>query len=187
MVWMYLACSYLAGNLMFGYLVSKFFYRGDLRNQGSGNVGARNAGRLYGKKAFLFTFLGDALKGALVVLAARYLEFSEPVQLAGLALAIFGHLKPVFLKFRGGKGISTFVGGMAVFQPLLIPAVIPIFLLFYLVWKSLTLAGLSSFLVIPVFLAIRHYQWESCLLAVVIVLLILITQKNDIKERLIKK
>ncbi|WP_042462613.1 glycerol-3-phosphate acyltransferase [Neobacillus dielmonensis] len=187
MVWVYFACSYLIGNLMFGFLMTRLFYHEDIRNLGSGNVGARNAGRLYGKKAFLFTFLGDALKGALVVVAGRYLHFSDPVQLIGLALVIIGHLKPVFLKFNGGKGISTFVGGMVAFQPLLIPVAIPIFLILYLFFRSLTLAGLSAFLMIPVFLVIKQYQWESFLLVIVIILMIFIAQKDDIKERLLKK
>ena len=141
MIWLYFIFSYLIGSIMFGFLITKIFYRKDIRVQGSGNVGARNAGRLHGKTAFVLIFLGDALKGALVILAARYLQFSETIQLIGLALAILGHIKPITLKFKGGKGISTFIGGIITFEPVLVPVIIlgfrrslPFFEKFYFSW-----------------------------------------------------
>lgn len=186
MVWLYFLFSYLIGGVMFGYLVTRTFYRQDIRLQGSGNVGARNAGRLHGKSAFLLTFLGDASKGVVVVLAARYLHFSEPVQLTGLALAIIGHLKPVFLKFKGGKGISTFVGGVLAFQPLIALVVIPVFLVLYPFSKSFTLAGLGSFLVIPIFLAIKDPNWLTAAIATGLLVLIFLAHTENLKERLRK-
>ena len=184
MVWLYLVGSYLLGSIMFGFIVSKVLYRKDIRLIGSGNVGARNAGRLHGKKAFILTFLGDALKGTLAVAAARWLHFSEPLQLMGLGLAVIGHLKPITLKFKGGKGISTFIGGMLVFQPLLAPVIIAAFLILYPVIKSFTIAGLAAFLTIPVFLLIKQHDWLSCMLAAGILVLILLAHSENIKERL---
>ena len=72
--------------------------------RGSGNPGARNAGRLFGKKAFVATFVGDALKGALAVCAAKWLGFDAIVELLALVAVMLGHVFPVLLKFRGGKG-----------------------------------------------------------------------------------
>ncbi len=169
---------------MFGFLVSKGLYRNDIRRQGTGNVGARNAGRLYGKTAFVLIFLGDALKGALVIFAARYFEFSEPIQLIGLALAILGHLKPITLKFQGGKGISTFIGGMIAFDPIVVPVIILAFAILYPFLKSFTLAGLGAFLFIPAVLFFKHMDWIQLILEIVIIVMLYLAHLENLKERL---
>ncbi len=186
MIWLYFVASYFIGNIMFGYLVTKVFFQEDIRKHGSRNVGARNAGRLHGKKAFVLTFFGDALKGALVIFLARVLQFSEPIQLIGLALAIVGHIKPVILRFSGGKGISTFIGGMLMFQPLIAPVVILAFIVFHLFVNSFTLAGLGAFLFIPVFLQYKNHDWASTLIASGTLLIIFWAHAENIKERLKK-
>lgn len=171
---------------MFGYLVTKFIFQQDIRTGGSGNVGARNAGRLYGKKAFVLTFLGDALKGAAVVLIGVWLGFAETVQLVGLALAVIGHLKPIVLGFKGGKGISTFIGGILAFHPLVAPFVVLAFGLLYPFTKSFTLAGLGSFLAIPVVLYVNGDGWASCSIVIGILVLLFLAHSENIKERLKK-
>jgi glycerol-3-phosphate acyltransferase PlsY len=171
---------------MFGFVVSKVLYHSDIRLQGSGNVGARNAGRIHGKTAFVLIFLGDAVKGAIVIMIARYLDFSEPIQLLGLSLAIVGHIKPITLGFNGGKGISTFIGGIIIFEPLLVPVIVLAFLMLYLFTKSFTFSGLGAFLFIPVFLFLNHYRWENWLLVVAILVIIFLAHTENIKERLKK-
>ena len=182
----YFVLSYFIGNIMTGYFIVRGFGKQDIRKQGSGNVGARNAGRLYGKSAFFLTFLGDAGKGALVIILARLLHFSVEIQLIGLAIAIIGHLKPMMLMFKGGKGISTFIGGMVAFDPFLVPVMIPGFLLFYLLTKSATLAGLGSFLLIPAFFLYQNHSLVSCLTIVIILCLIYMAHYENIFERLKK-
>ncbi|CAH2714154.1 Glycerol-3-phosphate acyltransferase [Neobacillus rhizosphaerae] len=184
MIWLYVVLSYLIGNIMFGYLVTKALYHKDIRLHGSGNVGARNAGRLHGKKAFVIIFLGDALKGVSVILIARYLHFPEYIQLFGLGMAILGHIKPVALKFKGGKGISTFIGGMIYFDPLLIPIILVGFFALYPFTKSFTFAGLGAFLAIPIFLFFKPYNWITCVMALAIIVVIFLTHSENIKERL---
>jgi acyl phosphate:glycerol-3-phosphate acyltransferase len=169
---------------MFGFLISKLFYRVDIRGQGSGNVGARNAGRLHGKLAFVVIFLGDALKGASVVLIGRYFQFDEPIQLIGLALAIIGHLKPITLKFKGGKGISTFIGGVITFEPLLVPVIILSFGVLYPFIKSFTLAGLGTFVMIPLFLFYRNNDVLSFIIEIALVIMIFLAHTENVKERL---
>jgi len=169
---------------MFGFLITKIFYRKDIRLQGSGNVGARNAGRQHGRTAFVLIFLGDALKGVLVILAARYLQFSETVQLLGLALAILGHIKPVTLKFKGGKGISTFIGGIITFEPILVTVIILGFSILYTFKKSFTIAGLGAFLFIPVVLFLKNNDWPSCIIALGIVVMLYAAHAENLKERL---
>ena len=101
--------SYLLGSIPFGVVVTKAMGLGDLRQIGSGNIGATNVLRTGNKGAALATLLLDGGKGALAVLVARWLLAEDAAQLAGLA-AFLGHLFPVWLGFRGGKGVATFLG-----------------------------------------------------------------------------
>ncbi|MBL9064288.1 glycerol-3-phosphate 1-O-acyltransferase PlsY [Tabrizicola sp.] len=102
--------GYLLGSIPFGILVTRTMGLGDLRSIGSGNIGATNVLRTGNKGAALATLLLDGGKGAVAVLMARWLFGGEDAaQVAGLA-AFLGHLFPVWLGFRGGKGVATFLG-----------------------------------------------------------------------------
>lgn len=101
--------GYLLGSVPFGVLVTKAMGLGDLRKIGSGNIGATNVLRTGNKGAALATLLLDGGKGALAVLTARALAGEDAAQLAGGA-AFIGHLFPVWLGFKGGKGVATFLG-----------------------------------------------------------------------------
>ena len=104
--------AYLLGSIPFGVLVTRAMGLGDLRSIGSGNIGATNVLRTGNKGAALATLLLDGGKGALAVVLARVFTGAEDAaQLAGLA-AFLGHLYPVWLGFRGGKGVATFLGLM---------------------------------------------------------------------------
>lgn len=101
--------GYLLGSIPFGVLVTRAMGLGDLRQIGSGNIGATNVLRTGNKGAALATLLLDGGKGALAVLLARWFLAEDAAQVAGLA-AFLGHLFPVWLGFRGGKGVATFLG-----------------------------------------------------------------------------
>ncbi|MFW2587897.1 glycerol-3-phosphate 1-O-acyltransferase PlsY [Sagittula sp. SSi028] len=104
--------GYLLGSIPFGVLVTRAMNLGDLRNIGSGNIGATNVLRTGNKAAAAATLLLDGGKGAVAVLLARWLAGEgEVAQLAGLA-AMIGHCFPVWLRFKGGKGVATFLGTM---------------------------------------------------------------------------
>jgi glycerol-3-phosphate acyltransferase PlsY len=103
------ALAYLLGSIPFGILITRAMGLGDLRSIGSGNIGATNVLRTGNRFAALATLLLDAGKGALAVLIARRLVGPDAAQLAGL-FAFLGHLYPVWLGFRGGKGVATFLG-----------------------------------------------------------------------------
>lgn len=103
------ALGYLLGSIPFGVIVTKLLGLGDLRQIGSGNIGATNVLRTGNKAAALATLILDGGKGAVAVLAARALAAEDAAQLAGLA-AFLGHIFPVWLGFRGGKGVATFLG-----------------------------------------------------------------------------
>ena len=109
--------GYLLGTIPTGVLLARAMGLGDLRKIGSGNIGATNVLRTGNKKAAALTLLGDALKGAAAVLLARAFAAPDAVQLAALA-AFVGHCFPVWLKFRGGKGVATFLGLLLALAPL---------------------------------------------------------------------
>ena len=176
---LYFIGSYLIGNILTAHIFIKVFGKGNVHNKGSGNPGARNIGRLYGKKGFIITFLGDAFKGSFVIILGRYLQLTEMEILIGLMLAVFGHIKPILFRFKGGKGISTFIGGIITFEPMLAIVIIIGFLLFYPFTKSFTIAGLASICLIPFSVSYFYQSIELLwILAVIIVILILAHSEN---------
>ena len=113
-LFIYLILAYLIGSLPFAVIVSKAFGLADPRSFGSGNPGATNVLRTGNKAAAVLTLLGDAAKGWLAMfVAAKVGADSTATALAGLA-AFIGHLFPIFLKFRGGKGVATYLGTLLV-------------------------------------------------------------------------
>lgn len=103
--------GYLLGSIPFGIVMARLFGLGDLREIGSGNIGATNVLRTGNKLAAFLTLLGDAGKGGGAVLLARLLIGEDAAQVAGV-FAFLGHCFPVFLGFRGGKGVATWLGTM---------------------------------------------------------------------------
>jgi acyl phosphate:glycerol-3-phosphate acyltransferase len=186
-IYLYVLASYFIGTIMTGYVVMRFMKGEDIRKLGSGNVGARNAGRLLGKKGFLLTAIGDVLKGMVVVLGAKYLNFSFEIQILSLIAVVIGHIWPITLKFKGGKGIATAAGGLVVlaYQPFLVFG--GIFLLLLLILRSFTLAGMSAFLTIPVIYWFMEYSTRECILIFIVIALLLIAHRDNLKEKLVNK
>lgn len=112
-----LVAAYLLGSIPFGLLVSKVMGLGDVRNIGSGNIGATNVLRTGSKKAALATLLLDGGKGAVAVLLARHFYGDTAAQVAGLG-AFLGHIFPLYLGFKGGKGVAVFLGILLAINPL---------------------------------------------------------------------
>ncbi|MFC0283550.1 glycerol-3-phosphate 1-O-acyltransferase PlsY [Camelimonas abortus] len=130
-----LAVGYLFGSVPFGVLLTRLTGAGDLRRIGSGNIGATNVLRTGRKGLAAATLLGDALKGTAAVLAAA--PFGLLPALAAAAGAFLGHLYPVWLKGRGGKGVATFLGCLLGLEPLAA-------LVFALVWLGVAFASRYS-------------------------------------------
>ncbi|MFY0692910.1 MAG: glycerol-3-phosphate 1-O-acyltransferase PlsY [Paracoccaceae bacterium] len=103
------ALSYLLGAIPFGLVIAKAFGLGNLREIGSGNIGATNVLRTGSKPAAAATLILDSGKGAIAVLLARFLVGEDAAQIAGFS-AFIGHIFPVWLKFQGGKGVATYLG-----------------------------------------------------------------------------
>ena len=113
-----LIVSYLLGSIPFGLLVAKFFNKGDLRKVGSGNIGATNVMRVGGLRLAGLTWIMDMLKAIIAVLLGRYVGGEAFGAWCGF-VAIVGHCFPVWLKFRGGKGISSLFGVLMAINPVL--------------------------------------------------------------------
>lgn len=129
MIWA-LALGYLLGSIPFGLILTRFAGKGDIRDIGSGNIGATNVLRTGSKGLAAATLLLDALKGAAAVIIAQKLWFgAEQYAAAG---AFIGHLYPVWLKFKGGKGVATFLG-------ILVPLMPMAALVYAVVWIALLL------------------------------------------------
>jgi glycerol-3-phosphate acyltransferase PlsY len=141
--------GYVAGCLTTGYYLVRMRLGLDIREIGSGSVGARNAGRIMGAPGFFFTLMGDFIKGAGVVWAARY--FWDDPRLTGLAMlaVVFGHIFPLQLGFRGGKGVATSFGALVIYDPRLALAFCALAALFAL-FGRVTPAGLIAFALLPV-------------------------------------
>jgi len=159
-----LVLGYLLGSIPFGLLLTKFTGGGDIRSIGSGNIGATNVLRTGRKGLAALTLLLDLLKGFVAVwLAQRFFAGSEAVAAAG---AFFGHLYPVWLNFKGGKGVATYAGIMfgLLWQGGVVYAVAWIGGL--LIFRISSVAGLLAALVAPLAAAyFRHYDLVAMLVA----------------------
>jgi glycerol-3-phosphate acyltransferase PlsY len=174
--------SYLAGSIPFGVVITRAMGLGDLRAIGSGNIGATNVLRTGNKGAALLTVLLDAAKGGLAALAARALAGEDAAQVAGLS-AFLGHLWPVWLGFRGGKGISTFLG-------VLLALAWPAGLLACAAWAATaaltrysSLSGLVAAALSPVF-AWATGRGDLVLLAIGLAILIFVRHHANIRRLL---
>jgi glycerol-3-phosphate acyltransferase PlsY len=143
------AGSYFLGGLSPGYWLVRWKTGRDVREQGSGATGATNAARVLGIGGFAATFALDVLKGAVVVLAARELDVSNTWQaLAGLAV-VLGHVWPMQLGFRGGKGVAPLIGAWLALAPLALVPCLALGALALLASRAFVRSGLAGLLLLP--------------------------------------
>ncbi len=147
--------GYLLGSVNSAVILSKLVYKKDIRLQGSGNAGMTNMQRIYGKKAALFTFLGDFCKGIVAVLLGRLLlgVFASAslhgACIAG-AFAVIGHNWPLYFGFKGGKGVLTTFSVMIIIAPLPTLVAFGIFLITVILTKYVSLGSLLAAVSLPV-------------------------------------
>lgn len=167
-----------------GYWLVRWRTGHDVREQGSGGTGATNVGRVLGGAGFLVVLLLDALKGALAVLAARWLCGADTwvPWAAGLAV-VTGHVWPVFLSFRGGKGVATLIGAWLVLQPAAFLFCVPVFAVAWLFLRRFTLAGLCGLCLLPTGTAwAAHWAKFPALWAGLCLLVILLAHKEHLRR-----
>ncbi len=141
--------SYLIGCFSTGYYYAKLRYHTDIREIGTNVTGAMNVSRLAGKKGFILTFLGDALKGVLTVFLCRVFHTPDWVTLLCIVTVLLGHVFPIQLKFRGGKGMSTIFGALLVYDPILILMLFGTCVIFYPFVRRYTITALFALLILP--------------------------------------
>src|SRR5208282_832305 len=152
-----LLATYLLGSIPFGLLFARLFGGGDVRQSGSGNIGAANVTRVAGPLPGILTLVFDAGKGALAVWLAMHFTASSAMamMLGGLA-ALLGHCFPLWLRFKGGKGVATGLGVFAVLCPLAALAAALFFVLVFLFWRFVSLASISAAAALPLLV---YFLW----------------------------
>ncbi len=141
--------SYLIGSTPFGVIFTRFFSDIDVRTVGSGNIGATNVLRAAGKKAAILTLLSDCLKGVIPVLVVKTLLQDDWTTVASGAAAVLGHNFPIYLKFKGGKGVATSYGVVLAIVPKIGVICLVAWLAAALVWRYSSLSALASFALFP--------------------------------------
>jgi glycerol-3-phosphate acyltransferase PlsY len=150
-----LIAAYLLGSIPFGYLIVRFMEGGDVRSSGSGGTGATNVSRRAGRLWGVLTLLLDAAKGALAVVLARWLV-SDDYGInwwvtAAAIIAVIGHCFPVWLSFRGGKGVATGLGVFLSLYPLAVACATVIFFLVVALSRYVSLASMLAAAAFPLF------------------------------------
>ncbi len=144
-----LICAYLLGSIPFGYLLVRAFYGGDVRQTGSGNIGATNVSRT-SPALGVVTLLLDALKGiAAVALVVVWIHGGRPLAFAAAFAAICGHMFPAWLGFRGGKGVATGLGAFLLLTPTAVGLSVVIFVVLFLALRWVALASVVASAALP--------------------------------------
>jgi glycerol-3-phosphate acyltransferase PlsY len=189
--------SYLLGSIPFGYVLVRIFRGEDIRHTGSGNIGATNVARSGAKGLGIATLALDAIKGALAVWLAAFLAGSKYNFCAGLAadfcvhplrlmataalLAVLGHVFPVWLRFKGGKGVATALGVFCVLFPKAILVALAIFILVVAVTRYVSLGSILGAIAFPVAAYfMQDADWLSLLLASGVSLIIIVKHHQNI-------
>ncbi len=147
-----LLIAYLIGAIPSGVVLTRLFGSDDIRKAGSGNIGATNVYRVAGRKLGILTLVGDGLKGALPIAYALYLAEMPIEQVALIATATFlGHLYPIYIGFRGGKGVATGIGIFLVMSPLTAVLGLCVFFLVLWKWRYVSLASICAASSLPLF------------------------------------
>jgi glycerol-3-phosphate acyltransferase PlsY len=174
-----LACGYLLGSIPFGLVVTRLGGAGDIRQVGSGNIGATNVLRTGRKDLALLTLLGDGGKGIVAVLLARHFFGETAAAFAGGA-AFLGHLFPVWLGFKGGKGVATFFGVM-------LTAAWPVGVMAAITWLAVaalmrlsSLAALTAVALAPLFAFATDQAPPMVVLAAFMAVLVFVRHKDNI-------
>lgn len=170
--------SYFVGSVPFGFIIVYFFTGKNLYQEGSKNIGATNALRIAGKKIAIFTLILDSLKGFIIAAICRY--FNMDFWFIPGIFAVLGHMFPIWLKFKGGKGVATALGLLlAINIYLFIAAIVTWFIIAY-AFKYSSLAGLVTFILIPIYCLVLQINTQIILGLTFLGLLIIYKHKANI-------
>ena len=175
--------SYLMGSIPFGLILTKIFLKKDIRDIGSGNIGATNVLRTGNKIIGYLTLSLDILKAVIPVL---YIKFNYPELVYVSSLSVFiGHVFPLWLKFKGGKGVATYVGILFSINYILGFVFVTSWLIIFLVLRYSSLGSILATFIIPIFILFNP-NYENEYFFIIMFILILFTHRENVK-RLINK
>ena len=175
--------SYLVGSIPFGFLLTKIFLNKDIRNIGSGNIGATNTLRTGNKKIGFSTLILDILKATIAIIFVKF-NYSEFIFISSLCVFL-GHVFPIWLKFKGGKGVATYVGILLSINLTYGLIFITVWLIVFFIFKYSSLSSIIASLSIPLYLFI-FLNSLNLFFFLIILILIFFTHRENIK-RLINK
>ena len=183
--YLYIIASYIVGGIPFGLLMTKLFGGIDVRTVGSGNIGATNVLRAAGKKAAVLTLIADCVKGLVPVLVAGNLFEGPAVMTIAAIAAVLGHNFPIFLGFKGGKGVATSFGVTLAVAPWLGFFSLLTWLGAALLWKYSSLAALAAFAAYPAMVfVLRSGDRAQQFLALFLFAMIYYRHRENIKRLL---
>ena len=175
--------SYLIGSIPFGFLLTKIFLNKDIRNIGSGNIGATNALRTGNKKIGFSTLILDILKAAITIIFVKF-NYSEFIFISSLCVFL-GHVFPIWLKFKGGKGVATYVGILFSINLTYGLIFITIWLIVFFIFKYSSLSSIIASLSIPLYLFIFLNSLNLFFFLIMLILIFFTHRENT--KRLINK
>jgi len=173
--------SYLLGSIPFGFLLTKFFLKKDIRKIGSGNIGATNALRTGNKSIGYSTLILDILKAILPLIFIK-IYYNEHLYISSLCIFL-GHVFPIWLKFKGGKGVATYVGILCCINLYLGICFGIIWLIVFFIFKYSSLSSLVSSLSIPI-INFFHLKNDVVFFFIIMFVLIFYTHRENIKRLL---
>jgi acyl phosphate:glycerol-3-phosphate acyltransferase len=177
--------GYILGSIPFGYLLVRVFHGADIRKTGSGNIGATNVSRT-SLALGIVTLLFDASKGLGAVVLARFL-FPGDIRAAGAAalFSVVGHIFPVWLKFRGGKGVATGLGSFILLAPKSVVICIAIFLAVAALFRYVSLASMTAVALLPVVIFVFSPRAPVVSLVALLAALLILVQHRGNMGRLL--
>lgn len=177
-----LLAAYLLGAVPFGLLLSKLLSKRDPRDYGSGNIGATNAMRTGGKLVGALTLLADISKGAIPVSLSLMLKLPES-WIAAIAVATFlGHIFPVYLGFKGGKGVATMLGVMLPWQPLIAAIGLLAWVILLKITHYVSLSSILAALLLPLLLALSGASAPALLVGMIFASLVTLKHAGNIRR-----
>jgi glycerol-3-phosphate acyltransferase PlsY len=180
----WIVTSYVLGCFTAGYYWTRWKTGQDIRSLGSGNVGARNVGRVVGRGGFLITFLLDFAKGVLAVAGATYFKLGPEAMIASMVAVAAGHNWPVQLHFKGGKGIAVSLGALLAYDPFIVLCLVVIFLPVFAVVRMFTLSGMLAFTLAPLGGFLCGLEKEGVAAVSILAVLALVTHRRNIRKEL---
>jgi glycerol-3-phosphate acyltransferase PlsY len=171
--------SYLMGSIPFGLILTKIFLKKDIRDIGSGNIGATNVLRTGNKLIGYLTLVLDITKAIIPVIYVK-INFPELIYIASLC-AFLGHVFPIWLKFRGGKGVATYVGILFSINILIGIVFITCWAIIFLISKYSSLSSIIASLSIPIYLMIADNNY-SIIFFIIMFVLIFFTHRENVKR-----